>query len=81
MNLKISYEGITMKSEISKNIIKDDLALDIEHKWVKNYTVSANRSCILIAYIAYGQGIVKIGNQEFNSATKDIFIVNPDIGA
>ena len=27
MNLKISYEGITMKSEISKNIIKDDLAL------------------------------------------------------
>lgn len=81
MNLKISYEGVTMKSEISKNIIKDDLALYIEHKWVKNYTVSANRSCILIAYIAYGQGIVKIGNQEFNSATKDIFIVNPDISA
>ncbi len=25
MNLKISYEGVTMKSEISKNIIKDDL--------------------------------------------------------
>lgn len=70
-----------MKSEMSKDIIKDDLAMYIEHKWVDNYTIPANRNFILIAYIAYGQGIVKIGNQEFNSQPKDIFVVNPGIGA
>lgn len=65
----------------SQNIIKDNVSLYIEHKWVKNYTVPSNRSYILIAYIAYGKGIVKIGDQEFNSEPKDIFIVNPDISA
>ena len=39
-----------------------DVPLYIEHKWVKNYTIPANRSYILIAYIAYGQGTVVIGN-------------------
>ena len=41
-----------------------DVALYIEHKWVKKYTIPTNRSYILIAYIAYGQGIVKIENRE-----------------
>lgn len=58
-----------------------DVALYIEHKWVKNYTIPAGRSYILIAYIAYGQGIVKIGNQEIHSMAKDIFIVNSDVSA
>lgn len=70
-----------MKPESSSNIINDNTALYIEHKWVKHYTFPANRSYILIAYIAYGQGIVKIGNESFNSNTKDIFIINPDINA
>lgn len=58
-----------------------DVPLYIEHRWVKHYTIPANRSYILIAYIAYGQGIVKIGNQIFNAETKDIFIVNTNINA
>ncbi len=70
-----------MKSEMPKNIIKDDIALYIEHKWVKNYTFPANRNYVLIAYIAYGQGIVKVANQEIHAVAKDIFIVNPDIRA
>ncbi|MCI8403288.1 MAG: AraC family transcriptional regulator [Clostridia bacterium] len=58
-----------------------DVPLYIEHKWVKNYTIPANRSYILIAYIAYGQGTVKIENQEIYTQAKDIFIVNPNISA
>lgn len=70
-----------MSFKITNKIIQDDLALHIEHKWVKNYSFPSNRSYIIIAYIAYGQGIVKIGNREFNVGGKDIFIVNPDISA
>lgn len=62
-------------------MLKDDTALYIEHKWVKNYTVTANRNYILIAYTAYGQGIVKIGNREFMSDAKDIFVINPGVSA
>ncbi|MGN0163765.1 MAG: AraC family transcriptional regulator [Candidatus Ornithomonoglobus sp.] len=66
-----------MKSEISSDIIKDDLAMYIEHKWVENYTIPANRSFILIAYIAYGKGTVIINNQKFAVVSKDIFVINP----
>lgn len=55
-----------------------DVALYIEHKWVKNYTIPANRSYILIAYIAYGQGIVEIENRKTDVKEKDIFVVNPN---
>lgn len=48
-----------------------DVALYIEHKWVKKYTIPTNRSYILIAYIAYGQGIVKIENREIEVREKD----------
>ena len=55
-----------------------DVALYIEHKWVKNYTIPANRSYILMAYIAYGQGIVEIENRKTDVKEKDIFVVNPN---
>ena len=55
-----------------------DVALYIEHKWVKNYTIPANRSYILMAYIVYGQGIVEIENRKTDVKEKDIFVVNPN---
>ena len=58
-----------------------DVALYIEHKWVKKYTIPTNRSYILIAYIAYGQGIVKIENREIEVREKDIFVVNSNTSA
>ena len=62
-----------MKTE---NIIKDDLALYMEHKWVKKYVCPAKRTYILISYIAYGKGSVILNNQRFEVSAKDIFIVN-----
>ena len=42
-------------------IAGDKLPLYVEHKWVREYTFPPGRSYILIAYIAYGHGTVKIG--------------------
>lgn len=56
-------------------------ALHIEHKWVKNRSVRVGHGFVLIAYIAYGHGIVKAGNRTFDAAAGDIFVIASDMNA
>lgn len=70
-----------MKPRILEDVLKDDLKLYVEHKWVEHNICPSDRTSILIAYVAYGKGLVKIANQNFHSRAKDIFILNPGMGA
>lgn len=67
-----------MKPRIIKNIFKDNMKLYIEHVWVEDCVCPADRNYIAIAYIVYGQGTVKIMNQNFNAESKDIFVISPN---
>lgn len=64
---------------MESKIFKDEMNLYIEHKWVKRYVCPAERTYIIIAYIAYGEGSVIMNNRKFDACPKDIFIANPEV--
>ena len=52
--------------------------LYMEHKWVKDYSFPQNRGYIIIIYVAYGSGSVKIGNRYLEAVKGDIFVISPN---
>ena len=70
-----------MDKKAPANITNDDPALFIEHKWNNEYSFPENRSYVLIAYIAYGQGTAAIGGERMDAEAKDIFVILPGISA
>ena len=70
-----------MKIRVMDDVFKDDMRLYMEHIWVDHHLCPAERKYIALAYIAYGSGKVIIGNETFDAAAKDIFVVLPGIKA
>lgn len=68
-----------MKTKKLQNFFKDNTKLYIEHKGTVHQSFPAERQFMIIAYIAYGQGTVVIGDNRFLALQKDIFVINPGI--
>ncbi len=68
-----------MQTKKLQNFFKDNTKLYIEHKGTIYQSFPNERQFMIIAYIAYGQGTVVIGNNRFSAVQKDIFIINPGI--
>ena len=68
-----------MKTTKLQNFFNDKTKLYIEHKGTEYQFFPPERQFMIIAYIAYGQGAVTIGDSRFSAVQKDIFIINSGI--